>query len=156
MSFTSTFLGLSLMSLPLLTFAHTPIENYHSLLEALSKGHEVRAIISLGECHTEGESAAKSSNHIGGMNFTQFNKYQISINNKPTNMIATSINMLVESAQHGPVYNYVRLRVFENNQVEMASMFLHPQDYSVISKTTFQCAISNDNEHHGIRLYDIS
>ncbi len=153
-SFKKLWLGFTLLSCSFATSAQIRIENYQDLYQTLIEGNEVRAIIQLSECHSDSQPLEKKPTALaGGLNFSQFNAYQIKINDKPTHIIATSINMLVDSQQHGPAYNYVRLRVFENNQVEIVSMFLKPTDYSTLSKNTFRCALSNKTENRGITLY---
>jgi len=136
-----------------ISFAAPLISSYQQLLTTLKQGDEVRAILNLAQCTGQD---AKSPQVIGGMNFTQFNQHQIKHNDELVPVIATSINMLVESAQYGHAYNYVRLRIFENNTAEVVSAFLNAKDFSVYKQTTFQCQLSNDKQEKGITLYQIT
>lgn len=150
--FMQTFIPVLLLwSIASVAFAYPVLNHYSALSDALAQGHEVRAILQLGECHTESKHAAKMNDHRGGMNFTQFNQYAISQDGKMIPIIATSVNMLVHSEKYGPVFNYVRLRVLEDGRVTLLSEFLQPQNYSVLSTTTFECNINK-----GITLYDIT
>src|SRR5579872_2572575 len=125
------------------------ITNYPDLLNSLSQGHSVRAIMYVNKCSIA--SATNASNDvIAGMNFTVFNKYAVTVGTQLKNAIAISDNKLVEHSKFGPVYNYVRLRVFEDNSVEIFSEYLDPTTYKQLGSMTANCAISNGHDQNGI------
>ena len=133
---------------------HTIISNYSDLLAALAKGNSVRALMTLNKCVSSSHSI-NSNDTLGGMNFTNFNKYQISIDGQQKNIIATSINMLIEHSKLGTIYNYVRLRIFEDNSAEVFSEYLDPKTYVQLGSASFNCHLSDGKDKNGIVLYDL-
>jgi hypothetical protein len=110
----------------------------------------------VNKCSLNNKSSADSNSVITGMNFTNFSKYQVTIDKQSKNVISTSINMLVEHGKLGTVYNYVRLRIFEDNSAEIFSEYLDPTSYKQLGSTSVNCFISNGHDQNGILLYDLS
>ena len=131
------------------------ISNYPQLLKAINQGDSIRAIMFINKCSIT-HATSDSNDVIAGMNFTTFNKYQVEKGNQKINTIATSINMLVEDGKLGTVYNYVRLRIFEDNSAEILSEYLDPTTYKQLGSISANCTISNDHDKNGIVLYDVS
>lgn len=63
---------------------------------------------------------------------------------------------LVEHNKLGTVYNYVRLRIFDDGSAEIFSEYLEPISYKRLGATTASCSISNGQDQNGILLYDDS
>lgn len=135
-------------------FAESPrlLNSYAELLATLSKGYNVRAIINLNKC-TSTNGSQNANDAIAGMNFTNFNKYQIPVGNQQKNIIATSITLLVQHPILGEVDNYVRLRVFEDNSVEVYSEYLDPKSFTELGSATATCELSDDKNQRSISLY---
>ncbi len=151
------FLLLSIMIFSQLSFAKsTPITSYGDLLTTLTQGASVRAIILVNKCSTTNASADIQEDAIAGMNFTVFNKHPITIGKVQKNMIATSISTLIEHGKLGTIYNYVRLRVFDDNTAELFSEYLDPRTYQPLGTMTTHCSISNGHDQNGILLYSVS
>ena len=134
---------------------HKILANYTELLTALTNGNKVRTIMKLNKC-TSDSNSIDSKNLIGGMNFTNFNAHQIIISGQQKKVVSTSINILVESTTKGPVYNYVRLRVFEDDSAEIFSEILDPRTYTSLTTASYFCRLSDGNDNNGIVLYDLS
>jgi hypothetical protein len=131
------------------------ISNYQDLVSNLSKGDEVRAIFLINKCTTD-QKTANDNNIIAGMNFTQFNKYSIQANNESKNIVATSFSMMTEHSRYGLTYNYIRLRVFEDNSAEILSEYFDPKDFSRLGLIVFNCQLSQEPSQEGVTLYDLS
>lgn len=131
------------------------LDNYSDLLNAISQGDSVRAIIFINKCSME-KYSVDSNDVIAGMNFTNFNKYPVNVGAQQKNTIATSISTLVEHNKLGTVYNYVRLRIFDDNSAEIFSEYLDPTTYKKLGSMTANCSISHGHDQNGVLLYDIS
>jgi glycogen synthase len=132
---------------------HTLLPSYGELSKALIQGDEVRAIITLKHCTDHAGQAVKNE-LTGGLNFTQFNKYLLSDEKRFT--IATSTNMLVKTPNYGHVYNYVRLRIFEDNSAELLSEFIDPKNFNILKTASYHCHLKNSDEPAGVSLYDLA
>lgn len=128
--------------------------SYSDLLHAISQGDSIRAIMYVNKCSMTSTSM-KVDDVIAGMNFSDFNKYPVSVGNIQKNTIATSIYKLVEHPIFGPIYNYVRLRIFEDNSAEIFSEYLDPRTYKQLGSMTANCAVSNGHDQNGIMLYHV-
>ncbi len=133
---------------------HKAILSYADLLNALSIGNEVRAIINLNNC-TSSSTGGNTNAGMSGLNFTQFNQYEILVGQEKRSGVATSITMLVESSRFGHVYNYVRLRVFPDNSAVLTSQFLDPKTFALLSNTTFTCPLTVAGNQGGVNLYNL-
>jgi hypothetical protein len=133
--------------------SHTLLTNYSDLFTALTKGDAVRAIILLDKC-TPVSANSEDSQNIAGLNFTTFNAYQIQVGAQKKNVIATSIDMMVEHKTLGSVHGYLRLRIFDDNSVEVFSEYLDPKTYAKLGAFTLSCQISDGKDNKGIRFYN--
>lgn len=149
------FCFLFLIALSQVTLANSTqtLASYSDLLNALSQGNSVRAIMYVNKCSIV-SSTANSKDIIAGMPFTEFNKYAVTIGTQQKNTIATSTNKLIEHSQFGPVYNYVRLRIFEDNSAEIFSEYLDPTTYKQRGSMTANCTLSNGHDQNGILLFN--
>jgi hypothetical protein len=156
MPFLKKILGLSLLLTANQIYATEPllITNYNDLLTALTTGHQVKGILALHQCTTNDKPI--SNEMYGSLNFNNFNAYEMQEGNAKKKLIATSTSMLIETRDHGPALNYLRLRVFSDNSAELYSEYLNPQTYSKLSEKSYQCKLSDKVTHGGVTLYDIS
>ncbi len=139
-----------------LASSHKILSSYSDLLGAVKDGDNVRAVMTLSKCTPLNQSVDNDIGALGGMDFTNFNKYQTLISGQQKNIISTSINVIVEHNQLGTVYDYVRLRVFEDNSAELFSEYLDPKNYARLGSRSFVCHLSDGKDQNGIVLYDLS
>lgn len=125
----------------------TLVNNYSELYGALARGDTVRAVMQFEKC-------SPSMKSIGAMNFTIFNTYTAQVDGKSKEVIATSVNVLYQDNRFGPTYNYVRMRVYDDNTAEIFSQYLDPKSFvPVANSETTQCKISNGHDQNGLQLY---
>ncbi len=127
------------------------ITTYNDLLTTLTQGKNVKGILALHHCTSENKAQIKEM--YGSLNFTHFNAYEMEEGKK---VIATSTTMLIETKQSGPVYNYVRLRIFTDNSAEVLSEFLDPKTFKVQRQSTYACTLSDSKIQGGVNLYNVS
>lgn len=140
------------------TFAASAVvPSYAALEKVLAAGDSVRTIITLSNCTmTAGTKPVVADSIFAGMNFDVFNKYQTQIGTQLKDVIATSVAPLVLNNTLGPVYSYARVRVFDDNSVEVFTDQFDPKTYAVLATATFTCAISNGKDTNGVLLLDVS
>lgn len=109
----------------------------------------------IGQCTPAEENVKKTVDKgmFGGMDITAFNKNTIMVDGKPKDMIASSLTMLVEHPTLGNVLNYVRLRFFEDNSVELYSSMIDPKGYKTLQKMKFMCSMSTGKDQNGISVF---
>lgn len=134
--------------------APTVLSGYNALLSTLQQGSEVRAIINFDGCFAkDGTRAQLPPNMVGGMNFSTFNHYPVQIDPEHKKYaVAASITQMIEHPSFGFVANYVRLRVFADNTVELHSAYYDPTNYQQKRAANYTCKIGEKMEDSGVVL----
>ena len=138
-----------------LSFAQTTqLNNFGDLMDALNTGKSVRAVIHYGKCELIIDSVAvEAPDAIGGMEFQTFEYFaKMSIRNEKA-YVTTSETVLIGHPYYGYVYNYAKLRIYEDNFVEIIARYLDPKSYEVKMDETFTTIINDGNNEGAIYLY---
>jgi hypothetical protein len=132
----------------------TQLNNFDELMTALNTGESVRAVIHYGKCELIIDSVAiEAPDAIGGMEFQTFEYFaKMSIRNEKA-YVTTSEAVLIGHPYYGYVYNYVKLRIYEDNFVEIIARYLDPNSYEVKMDETFTTIINNGTNEGAIYLY---
>lgn len=130
---------------------HKPLLSYEALLQALNAGDDVKAIIHFDKCKAK-DNQDNVVRAEGALNFNVFNHYQL-----PTGkyVIATSTTVFTEHRDFGPVSNYVRLRVHEDNSTEVYIAFYDPNTHVKKNAIEYLCQLNADKQS-GLSLYDLT
>ena len=138
-----------------LSFAQTTqLNNFGDLMDALNTGESVRAVIHYGKCELIIDSVAvEAPDAIGGMEFQTFEYFaKMSIRNEKA-YVTTSETVLIGHPYYGYVYNYAKLRIYEDNFVQIIARYLDPKSYEVKMDETFTTIINDGNNEGAIYLY---
>lgn len=130
------------------------IKNFDSLMEALNKGKDVKAIIHYAKCKLVIDSVeTEAPDAIGGMLLNTFEYFaKMSINN-PNAFVTSSETVLITHRKRGFVYNYVKIKIFDNNKVEITAKYLLPNTLEVVMDETFYTEINDGINNQGVFLY---
>jgi len=104
-------------------------------MDALNNGESVRAVIHYGKCELIVDSVAvEAPDAIGGMEFQTFEYFaKMSIRNNKA-YVTTSETVLIGHPYYGYVYNYAKLRIYEDNSVEIETGITEDKDHKTIEK----------------------
>ena len=130
------------------------ISDFQQLMDALNSGENVRAIIHYGKCELIIDSTAvQAPDAIGGMGFQTFEYFaKMSIRNEMA-YVTTSETVLIGHPYYGYVYNYAKIRVYEDNSVEIIARYLEPNTYEVKMDETFRTFINDGTNEGAVYLY---
>jgi hypothetical protein len=67
--------------------------------------------------------------------------------------LASSETLLIHHSRYGYVFNYVKIRIFENNQTEVFARYLDPVSYEVKMDDVFYSEINNGKNEGGLFCY---
>ena len=67
--------------------------------------------------------------------------------------VSSSENVLISHSYYGYVYNYVKLRIYENEKVEIIARYLDPLTLEVRMDETFYTLINNGENDGGLFLF---
>ena len=131
------------------------IKNFDQLMFALRTGSEVRAVIYYARCKLIVDSVeTKAPDAIGGMSFNTFEYFAPNAVRNPKAFVTTSQTMLISHPRQGHVYNYVKLKVYEDDNVEINAKYLNPTTYQVVMDETFYGKISTGDDGNPVCLFE--
>lgn len=151
-SITSIFLAFLVSSM---TYAaSSQLSGYNDLLNALREGTKVRAIINFDGCTAkDGTKTNLPPNMVGGFSFNVFHHYPVKMDAEHTKYaVATAIIHMTDHPSFGFVTNYVRLRVFADNTVELHSAFYDPKTYEQKRAMDYSCKMAEKAGDVGVLL----
>lgn len=138
-------------ALPLLVcsaHSETLVASFASLMTTLKEGKEVRAVFHYAQCRLviDGKEN-KSPDAVGGMAFGTFEYFAAGAvgNSKPS--VTTSETVLISHPSRGYVYNYVKLKVYEDNAAEIVARYLNASTFEVVMDEIFYAQMSTWTEN---------
>lgn len=134
--------------------AQTPLSDFPSLLQALKAGKEVRAVLHYAEFRlvVDGNETT-APDAIGGMNFGTFEYFAAGSIGNAKAFVTTSETVLISHPSRGYVYNYVKLKVYEDNAVDVVARYLHPTTLDVVMDEIFYGQVSTPGVNRGAYFY---
>ena len=134
--------------------AQTPVEDFPSLLAALKQGKDVRAVLHYAHCRlvVDGKDT-KSPDAVGGMAFRTFEYFAPGSIGNPKAFITTSEAVLISHPTRGYVYNYVKLKVYEDNAVDILARYLNPTTFEIVMDEIFYGQISSSGVNRGAYFF---
>ncbi len=130
------------------------LTNFNMLLESVNKGEEVYAVIHYAKCTLIIDSVeTEAPDAIGGMPLSTFEYFApLSINN-PKGFLTSSETVLITHRRRGFVYNYVKIKIFDDNKAEINAKYLLPNTLEVVMDETFYTEINDGTNNKGLYLY---
>ena len=131
------------------------IKNFDQLMFALRTGSEVRAVIYYSRCKLIVDSVeTKAPDAVGGMVLNTFEFFAPNAVKNAKAFVTSSQTILISHPRQGHVYNYVKMRIYEDNSVEINAKYLNPTTYQVVMDETFYGVISAGDDGNGVCLYE--
>lgn len=72
----------------------------------------------------------------------------------PKAFVTSSQTILISHPRQGQVYNYVKIKIFEDNLVEINAKYLNPTTHQVVMDETFYGSISAGDDGNAVCLYE--
>ncbi|MCX6133891.1 MAG: hypothetical protein NTU47_08765 [Ignavibacteriales bacterium] len=131
------------------------LKNFDQLMFALRTGSEARAVIYYARCKLIIDSVeTKAPDAVGGMSISTYEYFAPNSVRNPKAFVTTSQTMLISHPKQGHVYNYVKIKIYEDNAVEINAKYLNPTTYQVLMDETFYGAISAGDDGNAVCLYE--
>lgn len=130
------------------------ITGFNELMQALKGGAEARVVIDYAQCKLVIDSAeVKAPAAIGGMSLSTYEYFAPMVVRNPKAYVTSSQTVLISHPRYGYVFNYVRIKIIENDSVEVTARYLNPGTYQIVMDETFYGAISRGDDGRGVRLF---
>ncbi|MDP2887249.1 MAG: hypothetical protein Q8P51_19770 [Ignavibacteria bacterium] len=131
------------------------LKNFDQLMFALRTGSEVRAIITYARCRLVIDSVeTKAPDVVGGMSISTFEYFAPNSVRNPKGFVTASQSVLISHPRYGQVYNYVTMRIYEDNNVEITARYLNPTTYQILMDETFYGKISAGDDENAVCLFE--
>lgn len=116
--------------------------SFEALMGALQEGCDVRMVVDYGGCdlYVGGEKADSSPQAVGGMPLDVFEYFSPGLFGNERGFLAFSHRSFI-SLRGRYVYNYVKVRVFDDGSVEINAQYLNPGTLDAEMDETFKTAI---------------
>jgi hypothetical protein len=131
------------------------LKNFDQLMFALRTGSEVRAVIYYSRCKLIVDSIeTKAPDAVGGMSLGTYEYFAPNSVKNPKAFVTSSQTILISHPRQGQVYNYVKIKIFEDNLVEINAKYLNPTTHQVVMDETFYGSISAGDDGNAVCLYE--
>lgn len=123
------------------------LTNFNSLMESLKIGKNVKAIIHYGKCKLviDGKEEA-APDAIGGMELKTFEYFAKGSVNNEKSFVTSSETILISHPRYGYVYNYAKVKIFEDGNSQIIARYLDPKTLEVKMDETFFTEIANEKK----------
>lgn len=144
--------ALLLLALP--ARAAERLSDFPALMRALTAGEPVRIVLDYGKMKLliDGEETP-SPKAIGGMEFKAWEHFAKGVVRNERAYVVSSHTVLIEIPRLGYVQNYVRVRVYEDGEVEVTARYLKGADHEIVMDETFKGRISAGDDENGASLF---
>jgi hypothetical protein len=107
-------------------------------MKAAREGFGLRAVIEYGRCKLLIDGKEESApSATGGMHFNSWEQFDKGVVRNPKAYVTSSETVLIAHPRHGYVYNYVKVRVYEDGSVEIIARYLKTGSYEIVMDETF-------------------
>jgi hypothetical protein len=130
------------------------LSSYEDLFRAARSGREIRTVIEYAKTTiTVDGKEEPAPDATGGMTFANWEQFAAGVIRNPLAYLVSSETHLINHPRHGHVYNYVRLRIYSDNKVEITAQYLKPGSFEVLMNQVYRGAISNGRDKNAVHLF---
>lgn len=119
-----------------------PIADYAALTRTVERGDVVRAVIHFARCRLKADGKESAGpNAVGGMELGTFESFAPMLFNNPHGFLAASEARLISHARYGYVLDYVKVRIYDDDRVDVVAQYLDPKTFEVKMDELFACRL---------------
>jgi hypothetical protein len=153
----SILIVIFLMSNPV--FAQKQLKNFDELMAALKSGKQVRMVVYYNKCKliSDNEEKEKVPDAIGGMNLGVYEYFaKEAIKNKLAFVVASESKLIENPKGEGYVYNYVKIKVSEDNKVKITAQYIDAKTFEQKMDENFFGEINDEKNEKAVYFYEMS
>jgi hypothetical protein len=130
------------------------LKSFSELLDALNRGEKVNAVMHYADCKLtiEGKDS-KSPDQIGGIPMMPFEYYGAGVITKKGFVSSSQTTMIYLAGANAFLYNYVKVRVYDDNTVEITIKFVTTDKFEVKSDEMFTGEINDGTNGKGVYFF---
>jgi hypothetical protein len=146
---------IALLLVSVCTYSETvQLKNFTEVLDALTRGEKVTAVLHYADCKlTADGKEAKSPDAIGGMPMLPYEYFAAGVITKKAFISSSQTVMIYLAGFNGFVYNYVKVRVYDDNTVNITAKYVTIDKMETKMDETFEGEINDGSNGKGVYFY---
>lgn len=132
------------------------IKSFDELMTYLKQGNEVHVVLHYAKCQliSDNEIVDNVPNAIGGMTLDVWEYFApMAIRNEKAFVVSSTSKLIQNPKGEGFVYNYVKIRFYDDNTVKITAEYLDANSIEVEMTENFFGKIDNGKNNEGIYIY---
>ncbi|MEJ5302157.1 MAG: hypothetical protein HPY80_01455 [Bacteroidales bacterium] len=134
----------------------SPLKGFNELMSALQSGKHVKMVVEYKKCQliSDNEVAEKIPDAIGGMDLDSWEYFaKGAVRNEKAFLSFSASHFIQYPKGEGYVYNYVKVKVFEDNKVKITARYVDPKSFENLMDENFFGEINDGKNGAGISFY---
>lgn len=132
------------------------LKNFEEFYESIISGNEVKVVIHYRKTDLIVDDKPEAApDAIGGMNIDIYEYFAAGTVRNDKEFISTSKSVLIKHPVYGYVLNYVKMRIYDDETVQIVAQYINPVTYEVKMDETFKGAINDGKNNEGIYFYQL-
>ncbi len=136
--------------------AQKQVTDFESIMDAMKSGNTVKAVFHYADCQqiSNNEIQEKSPDAIGGMALKTWEYFAPMVfGNKNAFVVASKNKFIQNPIGDGFVYNYVKVKISDDNKVKITAKYLDAKSHEEIMTENFFTSINNGEEDSGAAYF---
>ena len=130
------------------------LKNYTEVLDALTRGEKVIAVVHFADClRTADGKESKSPDAIAGVPLLSFEYFGAGSITKRAFISTSQTVMIYLAGFNGFVYNYTKVRAYDDNTVEITRKYVTTDKFEVQMDELFTGKINDGSNGKGVYFY---
>ncbi|MDK2909098.1 MAG: VirK protein [Bacteroidales bacterium] len=134
----------------------SPLKGFNELMNALQSGKHVKMVVEYKKCQliSDNEVAEKVPDAIGGMDLDSWEYFaKGAVRNEKAFLAFSASHFIQYPKGEGYVYNYVKVKVFEDNKVKITARYVDPKSFENLMDENFFGEINDGKNGAGVSFY---
>ena len=139
-----------------LVYGQKQLNNIEELMSTLNSGKQVRMVIYYSKCQliSDNEIEDKVPAAVGGMTINVYEYFEKgAVRNDQAFVVFSESKLIRYPKGEGYVYNYVKVKITDDNKVKVTAEYLSPINFSVMMTENFFTDINDGKNDGGVILY---
>ncbi|CAF1004043.1 unnamed protein product [Brachionus calyciflorus] len=115
---------------------------YEEVKQALNNGHKLRIVMDYKDMNFYfNDTLTPSPDEKSGFDLNDYQYFARNAIGNPKEFIITSFTIMVVHPRYGPIFDYGKIRMYEDEKFELIVYFLNAADYKVIEYKSFNTTL---------------
>ncbi len=139
-----------------LGMAQTQLTSFPEIMDAAKAGKSLKAVFHYTQCRliTDNEEKEKAPEAIGGMSLSVFEYFAPNaVKNKKSFLVSSESHLIQNPLGEGYVYNYVKVKIFDDNSVKITARYLDPKTFEPLMDENFFGKLNDGKNEEGIYIF---